>query len=110
MDLVNYDADVFEQIKADYERVTAGLNLADVFFVPVSALNGDNVVNASHGMSWYQGQTLLEILETVVVQGQENLTELRFPVQYVNPPNIYFRGYCGTLASGVLRPGVAGTG
>lgn len=105
MDLVNYDADVFEQIKADYERVTAGLNLANVFFVPVSALNGDNVVNASHEMPWYQGQSLLEILETVKVHGQENLTELRFPVQYVNRPNIDFRGYCGTLASGVLRPG-----
>src|SRR5699024_12629305 len=73
MDLVNYDADVFEQIKADYERVTAGLNLANVFFVPVSALNGDNVVNASHEMPWYQGQSLREILETVEVHGQENL-------------------------------------
>jgi len=105
MDLVNFDAAVFEQIKADYEHVTAGLNLANVFFVPVSALNGDNVVNPSDNMPWYKGQSLLQILETVEVHGDEDLTELRFPVQYVNRPNIDFRGYCGTLASGVLRPG-----
>src|SRR5699024_2276337 len=105
MDLVNFDVTVFEQIKADYEHVTAGLNLANVFFVPVSALNGDNVVNPSDNMPWYKGQSLLQILETVEVHGDEDLTELRFPVQYVNRPNIDFRGYCGTLASGVLRPG-----
>lgn len=109
MDLVDYSESVFEAIKADYQRVANELNLANVFFVPVSALTGDNVVHASEKTPWYSGQSLLEILENVEVQGANNTADLRFPVQYVNRPNLDFRGYCGTLASGVLRPGDAVT-
>src|SRR5690606_40190133 len=66
---------------------------------------GDNVVNASEHTPWYQGQTLMEILETVEISKAKNMEDFRFPVQYVNRPNLNFRGYCGTVASGVIRKG-----
>ncbi|GGX94886.1 hypothetical protein GCM10007160_22990 [Litchfieldella qijiaojingensis] len=73
--------------------------------MPMSALEGDNVVNASERTPWYQGEPLLELLETVEIVHDQNLSDLRLPVQYVNRPNLDFRGYCGTLAAGILRPG-----
>jgi len=76
-----------------------------VHYVPLSALVGDNVVNKSDNMPWYQGDTLMEILENVEMSGDANVQDARFPVQYVNRPNLDFRGYCGTLASGILKPG-----
>lgn len=106
MDLVDYQQSVFEQFKQDYldfaQQLPADLN---VTFVPLSALEGDNVATASTQMSWYSGPTLLEVLETVDVAPHSLSQPLRFPVQYVNRPNLDFRGYAGTVASGVVHVG-----
>ena len=107
MDLKDFDQGVFEQIKADYlafaEKI--GLKTSSLHFVPMSALKGDNVVNKSERSPWYAGQSLMEILETVEIAADRNLDDMRFPVQYVNRPNLNFRGFAGTLASGVVRKG-----
>ncbi|SFW19265.1 bifunctional enzyme CysN/CysC [Pseudomonas sp. NFACC19-2] len=107
MDLKDFDQGVFEQIKADYLAFAGKINLrpTTLEFVPMSALKGDNVVNKSERSPWYTGQSLMEILETVEVAGDRNFDDLRFPVQYVNRPNLNFRGFAGTLASGVVRKG-----
>ncbi|MEB0038922.1 MULTISPECIES: sulfate adenylyltransferase subunit CysN [unclassified Pseudomonas] len=107
MDLKGFDEGVFESIKADYKSFADGIALkpTTMHFVPMSALKGDNVVNHSERSPWYTGQTLMEILETVEVAADRNLTDLRFPVQYVNRPNLNFRGFAGTLASGVVHKG-----
>ncbi|RRV27342.1 sulfate adenylyltransferase subunit CysN [Pseudomonas sp. o96-267] len=107
MDLKDFDQGVFEQIKADYLAFAEKINLrpTTLEFVPMSALKGDNVVNRSERSPWYTGQSLMEILETVEVAGDRNFDDLRFPVQYVNRPNLNFRGFAGTLASGVVRKG-----
>ena len=107
MDLKDFDQGVFEQIKADYlafaEKI--GLRPTTLEFVPMSALKGDNVVNRSERSPWYTGQSLMEILESVEVAGDRNFDDLRFPVQYVNRPNLNFRGFAGTLARGIVRKG-----
>ncbi|CAM3709283.1 sulfate adenylyltransferase subunit CysN [Ectopseudomonas alcaliphila] len=107
MDLKGFDQGVFEQIKADYLAFAEKINLrpTTLEFVPMSALKGDNVVNKSERSPWYTGQSLMEILETVEVAGDRNFDDLRFPVQYVNRPNLNFRGFAGTLASGIVRKG-----
>ncbi|CAE6897118.1 sulfate adenylyltransferase subunit CysN [Ectopseudomonas khazarica] len=107
MDLKDFDQGVFEQIKADYLSFAEKINLrpSTLEFVPMSALKGDNVVNKSERSPWYTGQSLMEILETVEVSGDRNFDDLRFPVQYVNRPNLNFRGFAGTLASGIVRKG-----
>ncbi|TBU98940.1 sulfate adenylyltransferase subunit CysN [Stutzerimonas kirkiae] len=107
MDLMGFDQAVFERIKADYLTFAERLELqpTSLYFVPMSALKGDNVVNRSERAPWYQGQSLMEILETVEIAGDRNFDDLRFPVQYVNRPNLNFRGFAGTLASGVVRKG-----
>ncbi|WP_417705707.1 sulfate adenylyltransferase subunit CysN [Pseudomonas sp.] len=107
MDLKDFDQGVFEQIKADYLAFAEKINLrpTTLEFVPMSALKGDNVVNRSERSPWYTGQSLMEILETVEVAGDRNFDDLRFPVQYVNRPNLNFRGFAGTLASGIVRKG-----
>ncbi|EOD77834.1 Sulfate adenylyltransferase subunit 1 [Grimontia indica] len=105
MDLVDFDQTVFESIQADYQAMASQLGIKDVRFVPISALSGDNVVSASENMPWYQGPSLMEMLEGVEISRDQNLDLMRFPVQYVNRPNLDFRGYCGTLASGILRKG-----
>ncbi|WXL26716.1 sulfate adenylyltransferase subunit CysN [Ectopseudomonas mendocina] len=107
MDLKDFDQGVFEQIKADYLKFAEGISLkpTSLYFVPMSALKGDNVVNKSERSPWYDGQSLMEILETVEVSGDRNFTDMRFPVQYVNRPNLNFRGFAGTLASGIVRKG-----
>ncbi len=94
-----------EQIKADYTEFTGKLELPDIQFVPLSALNGDNVVNASEHTPWYHGGTLMHILENVHIASDRNLVDFRFPVQYVNRPDLNFRGFSGTIASGTVRPG-----
>ncbi|AEI37982.1 sulfate adenylyltransferase subunit CysN [Zymomonas mobilis] len=106
MDLVEYSQTVFNQIEQDYLNFAGNLapNL-DIRFVPLSALEGDNIATSSPNMAWYDGPTLLEILETVDVARASEQQPMRFPVQYVNRPNLDFRGYAGTLASGVLRVG-----
>lgn len=107
MDLKDFDQGVFEQIKTDYLAFAERINLrpGSLHFVPMSALKGDNVVNKSERSPWYDGQSLMEILESVEVSGDRNFDDLRFPVQYVNRPNLNFRGFAGTLASGIVRKG-----
>ncbi|OCX92641.1 MAG: bifunctional sulfate adenylyltransferase subunit 1/adenylylsulfate kinase [Pseudomonas sp. CO183] len=107
MDLMNFDQEVFERIKADYLAFADRIELkpSSLHFVPMSALKGDNVVNRSERAPWYEGQSLMEILESVEIAGDRNFDDLRFPVQYVNRPNLNFRGFAGTLASGIVRKG-----
>lgn len=105
MDLVGFDEQVFEKIKRDYTDFAARMIADDVHFVPISALDGDNVINASANTPWYGGSTLMHLLETVHIASDRNLIDFRFPVQYVNRPNLDFRGFCGTIASGVVRQG-----
>jgi bifunctional enzyme CysN/CysC len=105
MDLVDYSEDVFKQIRKDFTEFSAKLKLGDVTFVPISALKGDNVVERSDNMPWYQGSTLLNHLENVHIASDRNLIDMRLPVQYVCRPNSEFRGYQGTVASGTIRPG-----
>ncbi|UFH48551.1 sulfate adenylyltransferase subunit CysN [Pseudomonas sp. KNUC1026] len=107
MDLKGFDQGVFDAIQADYLAFAEAIGLVPttLHFVPMSALKGDNVVNRSERSPWYEGPTLMDILETVEVAADRNLTDLRFPVQYVNRPNLNFRGFAGTLASGVVHKG-----
>lgn len=105
MDLMEYSQEVYQQIKADYREMAENFNIEDIRFVPISALKGDNVVTPSEKMGWYPGATLMKLLETVKVDKDKNLEHMRFPVQYVNRPNLDFRGFCGTLASGQVRVG-----
>jgi sulfate adenylyltransferase subunit 1 len=109
MDLVDYSQEVFDKIVQDYRDFAARLKVKDIHFLPISALHGDNVVTRSTNMNWYEGLTLLYLLETVHIAGDINHIDARFPVQYViRPYNDEFhdyRGYAGRLSSGVLRPG-----
>ncbi|MGB0429190.1 MAG: sulfate adenylyltransferase subunit CysN [Bacteroidia bacterium] len=109
MDLVDYSEEVYEKIKNDYTELTTRINIPDLRFVPMSALDGDNVVDRSKNMPWYQGSTLLHILETVQVASDYDFIDSRFPVQYViRPMNNEFhdyRGYAGKVAGGVIRKG-----
>lgn len=106
MDLVDYSEETFTRIREDYLTFAGQLpgNL-DIRFVPLSALEGDNVASQSESMPWYSGPTLLEVLETVEIQRVVDAQPMRFPVQYVNRPNLDFRGYAGTLASGRVEVG-----
>lgn len=105
MDLVNFDEKVFNNIKQDYQAFAAKLAPADFHFLPLSALDGDNVVNISENTPWYDGETLMSILEHVEIAADRNFTDFRLPIQYVNRPNLNFRGFCGTVASGVVHKG-----
>ncbi|MEO9965616.1 MAG: GTP-binding protein [Reichenbachiella sp.] len=109
MDLVDHSEEVFEKIKEDYESFASKLEVKDVRFIPISALNGDNVVNRSENMSWYQGSTLLYTLENIHIGSDHNHIDCRFPVQTViRPKNDKYhdyRGYAGRIASGVFKPG-----
>ncbi|KHN56325.1 sulfate adenylyltransferase subunit 1 [Dickeya fangzhongdai] len=106
MDLVGYQQAVFDQFKQDYLDFASQLPTdLDITFVPISALDGDNVATPSTTMNWYRGPTLLDVLETVNVSSRSLSQPMRFPVQYVNRPNLDFRGYAGTVASGVVRVG-----
>ena len=106
MDLVGYDEETFDRIVTDFTAFARRLDVADVAFIPMSALHGDNVVDRSEAMAWYGGIPLLEHLETVEIASDRNLDELRFPVQYVIRDHATgYRGYAGRLAGGVVRPG-----
>src|SRR5215475_8903473 len=105
MDLVGYASEVFARISGDYQKFAARLGIADVQFIPISALHGDNVVTTSEAMPWYRGPSLLTHLETVPIDSADDGAELRFPVQYVIRPDPDFRGVAGTIASGFLRKG-----
>jgi bifunctional enzyme CysN/CysC len=105
MDLQEYSQEVFEQIRSDYIDFATRLDIPDLHFIPLSALQGDNVVEPSANMKWYQGPTIMSFLESVYIGSDRNLEDFRFPVQYVNRPHLNFRGYCGTVASGIIRVG-----
>jgi bifunctional enzyme CysN/CysC len=105
MDLVNYDEAEYEKTRSDYQEFAARLDIPDLHFIPISALLGDNVVDRTEKMPWYQGRTLMNFLETVYIGSDRNLEDFRFPVQYVNRPNLDFRGFCGTIGSGTIRKG-----
>jgi len=105
MDAVDYKEDIFHKIRDDYESFAAKLDINDIHFIPISALKGDNVVNRSEKMKWYQASPLLSYLEDVQISSDRNLIDFRFPVQYVSRPNLNFRGFAGTIASGTIRKG-----
>lgn len=105
MDLVDFSEQVFDDIRKAYSEFARELDTENIYFVPLSALNGDNVVNKSENMPWYQGKTMMELLETIDIDKDPNIEDARFPVQFVNRPNPNFRGYCGTLSAGILKPG-----
>ncbi|WP_417596918.1 sulfate adenylyltransferase subunit CysN [Oceanospirillum sp.] len=105
MDLVDYSQARYDEIVADYKEFAKDLDLPDTRFVPVSALKGENVTNNSELMPWYTEAPLMDILENVEVNHDIALESLRFPVQYVNRPNLDFRGFCGTVAAGFVKKG-----
>lgn len=105
MDRVEYNEHVFHSIRKEYLKFAARLSSKELRFIPVSALKGDNVVFRSDKMPWHKGGSILEYLENVYVASDRNLIDLRFPVQYAIRPDADFRGYCGSIASGVLHQG-----
>src|SRR5258705_7242497 len=109
MDLVNYSQDVFNNIVIDYAEVVKSLGLQDVHYIPVSALLGDNIVDKSEKMAWHEGESLLHFLENVEIQQDINLSDARFPVQYVIRPQTEdlhdYRGYAGKIVSGIYKKG-----
>ena len=105
MDLVGFSKEVFDRIVADYHDFIDPLGIPDVQCIPLSALDGDNVVEHSDRTPWYEGPSLLDFLETVHIANDHNLTDFRYPVQYVLRPNLDFRGFCAKVASGVVRKG-----
>ncbi len=112
MDLIDYDQETFEQIKDEFTAFAAKLAVGDLTFIPVSALHGDNVVDRSANMPWYDGPSLLHHLENLHIASDRNLIDVRFPVQYVirpqasTDPELHdYRGYAGQVAGGVLKPG-----
>ena len=105
MDLVDFSEEVFSKIKAEYLALTNQLGIEDVTCFPLSALEGDNVVEKSDRTPWFKGTSLLQYLETVPIDRDRNMDDFRFPVQYVLRPNRDFRGFCGKVASGVIRKG-----
>ncbi len=109
MDLVDYAQEVFEAIRAEFTAFATKLSVPDLTVIPIAALHGDNVASRSDNMAWYEGPSLLHHLENVHIASDRNLTDVRFPVQYVIRPQSSrhhdYRGYAGTVASGVLKPG-----
>jgi bifunctional enzyme CysN/CysC len=109
MDLVDYDEKVFESIRDEFREFATRLEIADLSFIPVSALHGDNVVDPSTNMPWYRGLPLLTHLEEQEIASDRNMVDARFPVQYVirplNDEHHDYRGYAGQVAGGVFRPG-----
>ncbi|MBQ0164005.1 MAG: sulfate adenylyltransferase subunit CysN [Bacteroidales bacterium] len=105
MDLVDFSKATFDSIVADYKAFVQPLGIPDVRCIPLSAKHGDNVVEHSAHTPWYDGPTMLQYLETVETGHDHNLTDFRFPVQYVLRPNLDFRGFCGKVASGIIRRG-----
>lgn len=109
MDLVNYSEEIFEKIKKDFAEFSSKLTVPDIQYIPISALNGDNVVDKSENMDWYNGGTLMYMLENVNIASDHNLVDSRFPVQFVIRPQSDefhdFRGYAGRVDGGVFKPG-----
>ncbi|MDO8896036.1 MAG: sulfate adenylyltransferase subunit CysN, partial [Bacteroidales bacterium] len=105
MDLMDYSEEVFNQIVEDYKNFVTRLTIPDIYFIPLSALRGENVVENSDLMPWYKGKSLLNYLESVHVGSDRNFEDFRFPVQHVLRPTLDFRGFSGKIASGIVRKG-----
>ncbi|MBL4893850.1 MAG: sulfate adenylyltransferase subunit CysN [Emcibacter sp.] len=105
MDLVDYAQGVYQDIEKDYREFAENLNFSSITFVPLSALKGDNIIEAGENMDWYSGPTLMKILETIDVSNQKQEQPFRMPVQWVNRPDLDFRGFSGTIASGTIKAG-----
>lgn len=105
MDLIDFDEERFSAIVRDYQEFAAPLGFVSITAIPISALNGDNIIEASSYTPWYQGPTLMNYLETVQVAEERTAEPFRLPVQWVNRPHLDFRGFCGTIAAGTVRPG-----
>ncbi|WP_177763287.1 sulfate adenylyltransferase subunit 1 [Flavobacterium sp. I3-2] len=109
LDLVNFDESIYKSIEKEFNELGKKLNLNEVTFIPISALNGDNIVDFSTNMPWYKGPTLLDFLETVNIQENENLETSRFPIQYIIRPQTTelhdYRGYAGKITSGIFKKG-----
>jgi bifunctional enzyme CysN/CysC len=105
MDLVDFSEERFNEICDQYRSFAVRLDLPDLHFIPISALDGDNVVERSEKSPWYDGSTLMNFLENVYIGSDRNMQDFRMPVQYVNRPHLNFRGFCGTIESGIIRPG-----
>jgi len=109
MDLVEHSQEAYDKIKADFENFSSKLEIKDVHFIPISALNGDNVVDRSENMNWYEGSTLMHLLENIHIGSDQNHVDCRFPVQYVVRPQSTehpdYRGYAGRIEGGVFKPG-----
>ena len=105
MDLVDYSQETFDSIRADYDTFAAQVGLTDITYIPVSALKGDNIVEQSSTTPWYTGPTLIGYLETVPVDDARENGPFRLPVQWVNRPNLDFRGFSGRIVGGTIRPG-----
>ena len=105
IDLVDYSQEVFQAIVDEYDEYSRKLDIKDITYIPISALKGDNVVNKSQKTLWFDGPTVLHVLENVHIGSDLNLHDFRFPVQYVLRPDLNFRGYAGKIVAGIIRPG-----
>jgi len=109
MDLVDHSQEAFEKIKSDFEDFASKLEIKDVHFIPISALNGENVVDRSENMDWYEGSTLMHLLDNIHIGSDQNHVDCRFPVQFVVRPQSKefpdYRGYAGRIEGGVFKPG-----
>ena len=105
MDLVDFSQERFDEIVGEYRDFAARLEMPDQHFIPISALKGDNLLEHSPNMPWHEGSTLMHQLENVHIASDRNLIDFRMPVQYVNRPDLNFRGFCGTIGSGVIHQG-----
>ncbi len=105
MDLVDFSQEVYEEIRVAYQKIADELGIPNTYYITLSALNGDNVVEKSVHTPWYKGKPLLELLDTIDISKEQSEENFRFPVQYVNRPNLDFRGFCGTVASGSVKVG-----
>lgn len=105
MDLVDYSEARYQEIKNSYLEFSKQLDIPDIQFAPISALEGDNVVSSSEKMNWFTGKPLMSLLESIEISHDVNTTDFRLPVQYVNRPNLDFRGFAGTIAAGIIKEG-----
>lgn len=105
MDLVDYSEDIFNEIKQAYSELANELGLKNTYYIPLSALDGDNVVDKSTKTPWFDGKPLLELLDSMDISKEQRAEDFRLPIQYVNRPNLDFRGFCGTIASGSVKVG-----
>lgn len=105
MDLVDYNEDRYNEIVEEYENFVTSLNIPDIHFIPISALKGDNVVDATDKMPWFHGKSMLEYMETIHISSDRNFSDFRYPIQFVNKPTIDFRGFTSSVASGIVKKG-----